>query len=200
MKYIKTFENFDSQLNEEFFGGLTKEMIIKAKQHGINAANSMTPEEREKYLELAKESGVKLDDKTMETLVDAAKDPDSIEGAKQAQKALDDQSSSYTYINEGIISYIKGIKGKIIDRIGRFIINPVILAGMGFATKFVVQATAEGATGRSVWQAGLREFLDSCGLTGFATMLIIFITAIFALYTLVRFTTTKKGLISGSGD
>jgi len=217
MKYIKTFENFDSHLNEEFIDKLllTSEQIEAAKEYGEKMAENMTEEQGEEFLQSAVQSGVKLDierdsetgkikkirkNETIETLVAAANNPNSIKGIDDINKEIEvKQNSSYTYINEGIISYLKGLKGKIIDKIFAYIINPIIAGAMGWLTKVLLAVSTPGAY-RDAWEAGIRKFVDSWGLTGFAPILMIFITVIFALYALVRLSTSRKALFSGSDD
>jgi len=219
MKYIKTFENFDSHLNEEFIDKLllTSEQIEAAKEYGEKMAENMTEKEGEGFLQSAMQSGVELDierdmrtgkiqkihkNKTIETLVAAANNPNSIEGIDDINTEIEGevkQNSSYTYINEGIISYLKGLKGKIIDKIFAYIINPIIAGAMGWLTKVLLAVSTPGAY-RDAWEAGIRKFVDSWGLTGFAPILMIFITVIFALYALVRLSTSRKALFSGSDD
>lgn len=182
MKYVKTFENFNYQVNEEFLGiGKLKESIDKAKKVAENVVSEMSDEEKEDALNyLAEKSGVSTDD-----LIKGAKDASkklNLDNPTEAAETIEekvpevvgelDQQSVQWSVNESIVEKIK-------DRLIRFVANPLLTGLIGWVGSIVWRASAIGWADQPEWIIRIHEQLGAfAGPLSFVLWVITFVVGI----------------------
>lgn len=184
MKYIKTYESFNYQVNEEFLGigKKLKEYIDIAKKVSQGVISKMSDEERMEALnymedkgmtpELAQQTADKLNiedssEETADTITEVV--PEVVEG----------ENSSYEYINEGIGDVIK-------DRLIRFVGNPMLSGFLIWISSIIFKATAIGWASQPQWIIDIHDALAAYNLQGPVSLIIWIITFVVCILTIVK--------------
>ena len=176
MKYIKTYENFDYQVNEEFLGigKKIKELIAKAKEISNKVVSEMSDQEKQEAMSFMEEKGL-----TPEAAQQAA-DKFKLSNPEVAAEVIED------VVPEVAGETNEGFKEVVVDRIIRFVANPMISGFLLWISSIVLRATSIGWSEQPEWIIKIHDALASYNLQGPVSIIVWFTTFIFCILTIAK--------------
>jgi hypothetical protein len=183
MKYIKTYENFNYKVNEEFFGigKKIKEVIATAKEISNKVISNMTDEEKQDALDYMADKGL-----TPESAQEAA----SKLKLETPEVAADVIQEVIPEIEEEPVAN-ESTKNVIVDRLIRYVASPAISAFLIWCTKIGVSAVSMGWVDQPKWVQDIHDAIPHA-LHGWVSILLVFVTFIFFVITMARMFEPKK--------
>lgn len=195
MKYIKTFENFNYQVNEEFFGiGKKIDTVKKVVEEEVS---KMSDEEKAEAMEyLSEKSGV-----SWQKLVEGAKaffNKFNLDNSTEASETIEEvvpevgantdntpKTGEETLLGDSVQwSVNEGIGEKIKDRLIRFVANPLLTGLIGWIGSIVWRASALGWADQPEWIIRIHEQLGAWG--GPLSFLLWVIAFVFGILTIAK--------------
>jgi hypothetical protein len=177
MKYIKTYENFNYKVNEEFFGigNKIKEVIATAKEISNKVVSNMTDEEKQDALDYMADKGL-----TPESAQEAA----SKLKLETPEVAADVIQEVVPEIEEEPVAN-ESVKNVIVDRLIRFVANPAISAFLIWCTKIGVSAVSMGWADQPKWIQDIHDAIPHA-LHGWVSILLVFTSFVFTIITIAK--------------
>lgn len=179
MRYIKTYENFNVKLtNEEFmFGGKLKKAIEDAKKISNDVVSQMSEEEAVEAMEYMKEKGLtpELAQETANKLKLNSSADEAAETIAQAVPEVTEEEK----VEEGI-------KNVIVDRLIRFVANPLLSGFLIWLSSIVLRATAIGWSTQPEWIQKIHDALAAYSLQGPISLLVWLISFVFVILTIAK--------------
>lgn len=179
MRYIKTYENFNVKLtNEEFmFGGKLKKAIEDAKKISNDVVSKMSEEEAVEAMEYMKEKGL-TPELAQETANKLKLNSSADEAAETIAQAVPEVTEE-----EKVEESIKNV---IVDRLIRFVANPLLSGFLLWLSSIVLRATAVGWATQPQWIQKIHDALAAYSLQGPISLLVWLLTFVFCILTLAK--------------
>lgn len=179
MRYIKTYENFNVKLtNEEFmFGGKLKKAIEDAKKISNDVVSQMSEEEAAEAMAFLEEKGL-TKELAQETANKLNLNDSSEEAAETIAQAVPEITQEET-IEESV-------KNVIVDRLIRFVANPMLSAFLLWVSSVVLRATAIGWASQPQWIIKIHDGLAAYSLQGPVSLLVWVLSFIFVILTIAK--------------
>jgi hypothetical protein len=180
MKYIKTYENFNFQsTNEEFlFGGKLKKAIEDARRISNDVISNMSEEEAAEAMSFMEEKGL-TKELAEETANKLNLNKSSEEAAETVAQAVPEIAGEEQKMEESV-------KNVIVDRLIRFVGNPLISGFLVWVSSIVLRSTAVGWSTQPEWIQKIHDALATYGLQGPVSLLVWLLTFVFCILTIAK--------------